>query len=51
VFHPAGVNGNSSDVGHMAAASAEQVIRYLSEFFAKQGWISGNQIKRANVVY
>jgi Domain of unknown function (DUF4410) len=47
----AGVNGNSSDVGRMAAASAEQVIRYLSEFFAKQGWISGNQIKRANIVY
>ncbi len=47
----AGVNGNSSDVVRMAAASADQAVRYLSEFFAKQGWISQDLIKRASIVY
>ena len=47
----AGVNGNSSDVVHMAAASADQAVRYLSEFFAKQGWITQDMIKRARISY
>ena len=47
----AGVNGKASDIGHMAAASADQVVRYLSEFFAKQGWISQDLIKRARISY
>jgi hypothetical protein len=46
----AGLNGNSSAVGRMAAASADQAIRYLSEFFAKQGWIPENQVRPARVV-
>jgi len=47
----AGVNGNSSDVVPMAAASADQAVRYLSEFFAKQGWITQDMIKRARISY
>ena len=47
----AGVNGNSSDVALMAAASADQAVRYLSEFFAKQGWITQDMIKRARISY
>jgi hypothetical protein len=35
----------------MAAASADQAVRYLSEFFAKQGWISQDMIKRARISY
>lgn len=46
-----GLNGNSSDVARMAGASADQAIRYLSEFFAKQGWIPENQVRPARVVH
>lgn len=47
----ANVNGNSSSVDRMAAASADQATRYLSEFFAKQGWIRGDQIQKARIAY
>ncbi|MND03076.1 hypothetical protein D3C83_227250 [compost metagenome] len=40
-----------SDVARMAAASGDQVARYLSEFFAKQGWISQDQVRKARMVY
>ena len=40
-----------SDVARMAAASGDQVARYLSEFFAKQGWIRADQVRKARMVY
>lgn len=42
-----GLHGDSSNVGHMAEASAEQAVRYLSEFFANQGWIIAVKKARA----
>ena len=47
----AGVKTYKSDVARMAAASGDQVARYLSEFFAKQGWIRGDQVRKARMVY
>ena len=40
-----------SDVARMAAGSGDQVARYLSEFFAKQGWIRADQVRKARMVY
>jgi hypothetical protein len=40
-----------SDVARMAAASGDQAARYLSEFFAKQGWIRQDQVRKARIVY
>ena len=34
-----GVNENSSKTDQMAVSSAEQAVRYLTEFFARQGWV------------
>ena len=41
----------NSDVARMAAESGDQVARYLSEFFAKQGWIRPDQVRKARIVY
>ncbi len=38
-----------SEVERMAAHSADQAVAYLSEFFAKQGWIRPDQVKRATL--
>lgn len=46
-----GVKTYKSDVARMAAASGDQVTRYLSEVFAKQGWIRPDQVRKARVVY
>jgi len=46
-----GVKSYKSDVARMAAASGDQVARYLSEFFAKQGWIRQDQVRKARMVY
>jgi hypothetical protein len=40
-----------SDVPRMAAASGDQVVRYLSEFFAQQGWIPAVQVRKARIAY
>ena len=40
-----------SDVARMAAESGDQVVRYLSEFFAKQGWIRPDQVRKARMAY
>ena len=34
-----GVNENSSKTDQMAVSSAEQAVRYLTEFFTRQGWV------------
>jgi hypothetical protein len=47
----AGVKHYNSDIARMAAESGDQVARYLSEFFAKQGWIRPDQVRKARVVY
>jgi Domain of unknown function (DUF4410) len=46
-----GVKTYKSDIARMAAASGDQVARYLSEFFAKQGWIRPDQVRKARIVY
>jgi hypothetical protein len=46
-----GVKTYKSDVARMAAASGDQVARYLSEFFAKQGWIGSDQVRKARRIY
>lgn len=40
-----------ADVAAMAAANADQAARYLSEFFARQGWIDPRQAKKARIGY
>ena len=47
----AGLTANSTEVSRMAAASADQAVRYLSDFFAKQGWINGNQVNPPRFAY
>ncbi len=38
-----------SEIERMAGHSADQAVAYLSEFFAKQGWIRPDQVKRPRV--
>jgi len=45
-----GVRSYNSEVARMAAASGDQAARYLSEFFAKQGWIRADQVRKARMV-
>ena len=47
----AGVQTYNSEVARMAAASGDQAVRYLSEFFAQQGWIRADQVRKARVAY
>lgn len=46
-----GLNANGATVSQMAASSAEQSVRFLSEFFARQGWIGQAQARGAQIVY
>ena len=46
-----GVKTYKSDVARMAAESGDQAARYLSEFFAAQGWIRPDQVRKARVIY
>jgi hypothetical protein len=46
-----GFGAYRSDVARMAAASGEQGVRYLSEFFAKQGWIASGRVKKARIAH
>jgi len=43
-----GVKGYRSEVEAMAGKSAEQAVAYLSEFFAKRGWIAADKVKHAD---
>jgi hypothetical protein len=47
----AGVKTYKSEVARMAAGSGDLVARYLSEFFAKQGWIRADQVRKARMVH
>jgi hypothetical protein len=42
-----GVKGYRSQVEQMTARSADQAVAYLSEYFAKQGWIPQEKVKQA----
>jgi len=46
-----GVKTYKSDVARMAAESGDQVVRYLSEFFAQQSWIRADQVRKARMSY
>ena len=46
-----GFEAYRTDVVQMARSSAEQSVRYLSEYFAKQGWIRADQVKKARIAY
>lgn len=46
-----GYEAYRTDVSQMARATAEQSVRYLSEYFAKQGWIRTDQVKKARIAY
>jgi hypothetical protein len=46
-----GYEAYRTDVAQMARAAAEQSVRYLSEFFAKQGWIRDDQVKKARIAH
>jgi hypothetical protein len=46
-----GVKTYKSDVARMAAATGDQVARYLSEFFATHGWIRPDQVRKARIIY
>jgi hypothetical protein len=43
------VKEHQSEVARMASHSADQAVAYLSEFFAKQGWISPDQVRVAKI--
>ena len=45
------IDTGSTSVASMATSNAEQAARYLSEFFAKQGWIAASQAKKARIGY
>jgi hypothetical protein len=45
------ITSGPSDVAAMAAANADQAARYLSEFFARQGWVDAAKIKKARIGY
>jgi hypothetical protein len=47
----AGLNVQSSPVARIAVANADHAVRYLSEFFAQQGWIDPHRVKKARLAY
>lgn len=46
-----GFKPDSDEVVPMAESSGDQAVRYLSEFFAKQGWIPAERVRRARLAY
>lgn len=44
-----GIQGDLTSAEQMAAATAEQAARFLSEFFARQGWIDAAQVRKARL--
>ena len=44
-----GVKAYPSDVSWMAESGAEQAVYYLSQFFARHGWIHPAQAKEARI--
>jgi hypothetical protein len=46
-----GLNRNSSNLSLLAASSADQAVRFLSQFFAKQRWIRADQVRIPRLAY
>lgn len=46
-----GFKPDSDEIVPMAGSSGDQAVRYLSEFFAKQGWIPADRVRRARLAY
>jgi len=46
-----GVSAYHTNVAQMAASSADQAVRYLSEFFADQRWIPAHRVKKARIAF
>lgn len=44
-----GIQEDLTSAEQMALASAEQALRFLSEFFARQGWIDASQVRKARM--
>jgi hypothetical protein len=44
-----GIKGYRSQVDEMAGRSADQAVAYLSQFFARQGWIPAEKVKQAKL--
>ena len=44
-----GVKGYRSQIEQMTSRSADQAVAYLSEYFARQGWISQEKVKRVKL--
>jgi hypothetical protein len=44
-----GVKGYRSQVEQMASRSADQAVAYLSQYFARQGWIPQEKVKQAKM--
>lgn len=42
---------NRADVSQLARSTADQTVRYLAEFFVRQGWIQSDQVKKARIGY
>ena len=46
-----GFEAYRTGVVQMARSSADESVRYLSEYFAKQGWIRADQVKKARIAH
>lgn len=46
-----GISAYLSEVSQMASSSADEAVRYLSEFFASHGWIARNQMTKARIAH
>jgi hypothetical protein len=46
-----GVKAHRSEVARLSGESADQAVRYLSEFFVRQGWLRPDQVKKARMSY
>ena len=44
-----GIQEHLTTAEGMALASAEQAVRFLTEFFARQGWIDPSQVRKARM--
>ena len=44
-----GLQGDLTSAEQMAVASAEQAVRFLSEFFARQDWIDPSHVRKARM--
>jgi hypothetical protein len=46
-----GISAYLSEVSQMASSSADEAVRYLSEFFASHGWIAPDQVRKARITH